>query len=40
VQGPRVAAELRFDERDREEIARRLSVAARLLAQGPAPKGE
>jgi hypothetical protein len=40
VQGPRVAAELRFAERDREEIARRLSVAARLLAQGPAPKGE
>jgi hypothetical protein len=35
VQGPRVAAELRFHERDREEIARRLSTAARLLAQGP-----
>jgi hypothetical protein len=40
VQGPRVAAELRFHERDREEIARRLSVAARLLAQGPPTKGE
>jgi hypothetical protein len=40
VQGPRVAAELRFEERDREEIARRLSVAARLLAQGPTPKEE
>jgi len=35
VQGPRVAAELRFDERDREEIARGLSTAARLLARGP-----
>jgi hypothetical protein len=40
VQGPRVAAELRFEERDREEIARRLSMAARLLAQGPVPKEE
>jgi len=33
VQGPRVAAELRLEERDRDEIARRLSSVARLLAQ-------
>ena len=33
VQGPRVAAELRLEPRDRDEIARRLSSVARLLAQ-------
>lgn len=33
VQGPRVAAELRLEERDRDEIARRLSTVAKLLAQ-------
>jgi hypothetical protein len=38
VKGPRVAAELRLDGRDRDEIARRLSSAARILAQGAAPK--
>jgi hypothetical protein len=32
VKGPRVAAELRLRESDREEIARRLSSVARLLA--------
>lgn len=35
VQGPRVAAELRLEARDRDEIARRLSSAARMLAQAP-----
>jgi hypothetical protein len=34
VQGPRVAAELRLDEDARDEIARRLSAVARLLARG------
>jgi hypothetical protein len=33
VKGPRVAAELRLEGRDRDEIARRLSSVARLLAQ-------
>jgi hypothetical protein len=40
VQGPRVAAELRLDEHERDEIALRLSAVARLLAQAratPAP---
>jgi hypothetical protein len=40
VQGPRVAAELRFAERDRDEIARRLSTAARLLSRAPDAGGE
>jgi hypothetical protein len=32
VQGPRVAAELRLDARDRDEIARRLAAVAQLLS--------
>jgi hypothetical protein len=40
VQGPRVAAELRLAERDRDEIASRLSSVARLLAPARQPGGE
>jgi hypothetical protein len=37
VQGPRVAAELRLRERDRDELARRLSAVARLLTEASPP---
>jgi hypothetical protein len=40
VQGPRVAAELRLRERDRDQIALRLSAVARLVAQARATTSE
>jgi hypothetical protein len=33
VQGPRVAAELRLNERQRDDIAARLAAVARFLAR-------